>query len=293
MSTAPNSPRDTPDNPASGADAACPPAPVRLVAGIGAWTLEQLRTVGDVTWLGFDTLRWIWRALVLRKVRFGRHAVDAQICRIGVQSIPVVMLVSTSIGLILALQMAPPLDELGFVSRVADVIGIGVFRELGPVLAAIVLTGFAGAAIAAELGTMVVGEEVEALEAHALNPVRFLVVPRVIATAIALVTLTVLADLSAVIAGWAIGVTVLGIPSGEYVQLTLDQLAPIDFLTGLIKALVFGVLLGLIACRNGLAVRGGAAGVGKATTDTVVASIVMIIQVDLIFTAIFYALGWF
>jgi len=156
---------------------------------------------------------------------------------------------------------------------------------------AIVLTGFAGASIAAELGTMVVGEEVEALRAHALNPVRFLVVPRIVATVIALLVLAVIGELVALTAGWTIGVTLLDIQSSIYIHNTIEQLEMADFFTGMFKAGVFGVILGSIASYNGLSVTGGAAGVGKATTNTVVHSIVAIIVSDLLFTAVFYRLG--
>jgi phospholipid/cholesterol/gamma-HCH transport system permease protein len=155
-----------------------------------------------------------------------------------------------------------------------------------------VLTGFAGASIAAEIGTMVVGEEIEALEAMALNPIRFLVVPRVVATTLSLILLSVLSDLMSVIMGCVAGVFFLDIPYELYKQNTIDQLKLSDFTTGLLKASVFGLILGLIACQNGMRVTGGAAGVGKATTATVVQTVVSVVLADLLFTAIFYALGW-
>ena len=163
---------------------------------------------------------------------------------------------------------------------------------MGPLIAAIVLTGFAGASIAAEIGTMVVGEEIEALEAHALNPIRFLVVPRVIATVISLVLLTVLADVAAVVSSGLISTLFLGVGTQVYIDSTLSQLDPSDFFSGMVKALVFGVILASIACYNGLKVTGGAAGVGKATTDTVVQTVVLIIVADMIFGVLFLKLGW-
>lgn len=260
-----------------------------LLGGLVTGTLEF---VGGLVWLLADLLRWVWRSMTRRKVRFGRAAFISQMVRVGVRSISIVILVSSCIGLILALQTAPSLEQFGQVDKVANLVGVAVFRELGPLIAAIVLTGFAGASIAAEIGTMVVGEEIEALESMALNPVRFLVVPRVLASAISLVLLAILADLSAVVAGGVIGVFQLGIPYEVYKANTIDQLTNSDFLTGLAKAAVFGTILGLIACRNGLRVSGGAAGVGKATTDTVVQTVVTVIFADLFFTALFYAIGW-
>lgn len=257
---------------------------------IGGRILEILDHVGGVLLLLGQALHWIWRALVVRGTRLGKAAVISQIIRVGVRSLVIVSLVSGSVGLILALQLAPPLDEFGRRDLVANVIGVAILRELGPLISAIVLTGFAGASIAAEIGTMVVGEEIEALEAHALNPVRFLVVPRIIAATLSLTALAVIADLVAIGAAIFISVTALEIPYATYMENTLQQVKLVDFLTGICKASIFGALIGLIACANGLKVSGGAAGVGKATTRTVVECVVSIIIADLVFTAIFYAL---
>lgn len=267
-------------------------APVAGLEFLGSRTLSMLTAVGASWFLLFDATIWFWRGLTDRRVRVGRPAIISQVVRIGVRSIFIITLVSSCVGFILALQMAPPLDKFGSKDLVANITGVAIFRELGPLIASIVLTGFAGAAIAAEIGTMVVGEEIEALEAHALNPVRFLVVPRVLAAVVSMTGLAVMANLVAVTAGWAVGITALGIPSERYVQNLLDQVKLVDFLTGVGKATVFGLLIGLIACTNGLRVTGGAAGVGAATTNTVVQSIVAIVIADLAFTAIFYAVGW-
>ena len=264
----------------------------RTFGAVGASWFELTEFIGSLYWLFFDSLIWVHRAVVLRKVRLGRTAFITQMVRVGVRSVAIVSLVSACIGFILALQTAPSLEQFGQVDKVANLVGVAVFRELGPLIAAVVLTGFAGASIAAEIGTMVVNEEIEALEAMALNPVRFLVIPRLAATALSLLLLTIIGDLFAVFAGGFVGIFFLRIPYEVYKHNTLTQLAVSDFGTGLIKACVFGLILGLIACRNGLRVSGGAAGVGKATTDTVVQTIVTVIFLDLFFTAFFYAIGW-
>ena len=261
------------------------------VEAIGRRAHDTFAFVGSLAWLGYDVGRWMVRSIVLRKVRFGRDALVAQTVRVGVRSIPIVVLVSSSIGMILALQTAPSLADFGQTDKVANLVAVAVLRELGPLIAAIVLTGFAGASIAAELGTMVVGEEIEALDSMALDPVRFLVVPRVLATTLSLLLLAVISDVAAVVAGGLVGVFGLGIASEVYIKNTLDQVKNVDFLTGLAKAGVFGALLGLIACRNGLSVSGGAAGVGKATTATVVDTVIVVVLADLLFTAVFYAIG--
>lgn len=259
---------------------------------VGRRTLATLDAVGAAWYLLVDACVWILRGMTERKVRIGKPAIVSQVVRVGVRSIFIIGLVSACVGFILSLQMAPPLDQFGSKDLVANITGVAIMRELGPLIAAIVLTGFAGAAIAAEIGTMVVGEEIEALEAHALNPVKFLVVPRVIASVVSMTCLAVMANLVAVTAGWFVGITALGIPSERYIQNTLDQVKLVDFLTGIGKSTVFGLLIGLIACSNGLRVTGGAAGVGQATTSTVVQSIVAIVVADLIFTTIFYSVGW-
>ena len=194
----------------------------------------------------------------------------------------------TIMGIILALQLAPTLKQYGSLDRIADIVGIAMFRELGPLLSAIVLSGFAGASIAAEIGAMVEAEEIKALRAHALNPIRFLAVPRLLATVMMLIGLTVIADVVGVLGGMLTSWGVLDIRPAVYLENTRIALLYKDFFTGLIKAGVFGVLISMIACYEGFNVRGGAEGVGRATTATVVKSIVALIATDCVFTAIFY-----
>jgi phospholipid/cholesterol/gamma-HCH transport system permease protein len=258
----------------------------------GALWAGVFHMIGGVTYLIHDVLVWVLRGLFTRRVRVGRTAFITQMVRVGVRSIGIVMLVCACVGFILALQMKPPLADFGQTDKIANIVSVAVFRELGPLIAAIVLTGFAGAAIAAEIGTMVVGEEIEALEAHALNPIRFLVVPRVLATTVSLVLLTIIGNATAVFFAGVMTVNFLGVPYEVYKENTLAQLQMSDFLTGLIKAGFFGMILSSIACYNGLKVTGGAAGVGRATTDTVVQTIVAVIVADLLFTAVFFQIGW-
>lgn len=269
-----------------------PAIPIRLLERWGDLWNRAFDLVGGVSYLIHDVLTWLLRAVFTSRVRLGRTAVITQMVRVGVRSIGIVMLVCACIGFILALQMKPPLAEFGQTDKIANIVGVAVFRELGPLIAAIVLTGFAGAAIAAEIGTMVVGEEIEALEAHALNPIRFLVVPRVLATTVSLILLTIIGDLTAVFFGGLMTIGFLDVPYEIYKANTLAQLQVSDFLTGLIKAGVFGLILSSIACYNGLQVTGGAAGVGRATTNTVVQTVVCVIIADLMFTTLFFSIGW-
>ncbi len=264
---------------------------IRGLDRVGGFWLDRFALFGGVYYILQDVAMWIWRSLVDPRVRFGRTALLTQLVRVGAKATGIVMLVCGCVGLILALQMEPVLAEYGQTDLIAFIVGVSITRELGPLIAAIVLTGFAGAAIAAELGTMVVGEEIEALEAHALNPVRFLVVPRICATTIGLIMLTVIGDITAIVAGGAMSVGVLGVPYELYVSNTFLAIDLSDFLTGLVKATVFGVILSALACYHGLSVTGGAAGVGRATTATVVQAVVAVIVADLIFTGIFYSVG--
>ncbi|HEX8522713.1 MAG TPA: ABC transporter permease [Tepidisphaeraceae bacterium] len=263
------------------------------ISVVGATTISTLEFIGGVGYLLRDTLFSIREALFTsRGKRLGWKNLWAQMVRVGVDSIPIVCLVIFCIGAILALQMAPILRSYGAQAQLADIIAIAVFRELGPLVAAIVLTGFAGASIAAELGTMVVSEEIEALEAEAIPPIRFLVTPRVLATTIMMVCLAVVADLMGALGGMSTSRIFEGVGVRQYMQHTFGAIKLHDFLTGLIKAGVFGSLISGFACYLGLNVTGGAEGVGAATTRTVVLTIVALILVDLMFTAVFYHLGW-
>lgn len=263
------------------------------LAVLGRRTLGVLDHTGEVVRLLGDTTRWFFRGVFGSKYRLGKNAIVSQVCRVGVESVFIVTLVSAAVGLILALQLAPPLDEFGQRDKIANIIVIAILRELGPLIGAIVLTGYAGASIAAEIGTMAVSEEIEALEAGALNPVRFLVVPRLLASIVSMTCLGVLSSFSAIVAALAISVTMLDIPYDTFMDNMLTQAKQVDFWTGVVKGGVFGTLIGIIACANGLGVSGGAAGVGRATTYTVVECVVAIVIADLVFTTIFFGLGLF
>lgn len=295
MTTAPVNPAQQPDGEQAprGRRRGILTLPTAIPEAIGGRVLGMLEHLGSVMGLLLQAVVWLYRGLTTKRARLGKAAVISQIVRVGVKSVFIVCVVSGSVGLILSLQLAPALDELGQRAMIPNIIGVAVFRELGPLIGAIVLTGFAGAAIAAEIGTMVVSEEIEALEAHALNPVRFLVVPRVLATTLSMTALGVLSSAVAVTASMVLCVVALEVPYATYMTNLLDQVKGIDFYTGIVKGAIFGMLIGVIACANGLNVTGGAAGVGRATTLTVVQCVVAIIVADLFFTAIFYALKMF
>ena len=271
---------------------------IRPLASLGGLTLSVGRKFfglfGGMSLLLGETLGTTARGMFQPGQRLGREALITQMVRVGVKAIPIVILIELAIGMILPLQMFPKLDEFGQAEQIATINAIAAFRELGPLMTAVILSGFAGASIAAELGSMVTAEEIEALESLALNPVRFLIVPRLLATMIMTVLLTVIADVVMIFGGWLTGIK-LGIDSDVFFQMTLEAVNVTGFCTGLVKAAVFGMLIGLIACFLGLSIKPwqGSEGVGRATTNTVVFSIVAIIGADAVFTVIFYSYGLF
>lgn len=266
---------------------------LRPIAVLGAYVTGLLEFMGGVAYLIIDTAAASRRGLFSRRAaRFAWKNLWIQMDRVGVKSIPIVSLVMICIGAILALQMAPILRTFGQEQLVANIVSIAVFRELGPLISAVVLTGFAGASIAAEIGTMVVSEEIEALHAQAIDPVRFLFVPRILATTLMMICLAVVGDLMGVFGGMLTSQFFLGLDHTQYLSRTFQQAKMQDFITGLVKAGVFGMLISSLACYLGLGVSGGAQGVGVATTRTVVLTIVALIFVDLLFTTAFFYVGF-
>ena len=221
------------------------------------------------------------------RIRWGSAFV--QMARMGVGSLPVVGTISFFTGLILAMQSAQQLEPFGAVIYVADLVGVAITRELGPLLTAILVAGRCGSAITAEIGSMKVSEELDALATMALNPVSFLVVPRTLAMMIMLPCLTVMSDFLGILGGGLLAVTTLKLPFIAYYNETVTALVMADILTGLFKSLVFGFIIVMIGAYQGFNVQGGAEGVGKSTTASVVSSIFLIILADLVFTALFYS----
>jgi phospholipid/cholesterol/gamma-HCH transport system permease protein len=261
--------------------------PVRKLGAIGRGTLEGLGYAGGLLLLGRDTLGWVKRSFRSKR-RSRRRELVYQMVRVGVRSIPLVSVVLLFIGMILALQMAYVLQTLGFTHWVGAIVGVAIFRELGPLISAMTLAGLVGASIAAELAAMVDQEEVAAMEVMALPPIWYLVMPRALACMIMLPIVTLIADFVGVFGGWAVSVGIVGLPSASYVNKMLDQTVFKDVWTGIVKSEVFAIVIVLLACYEGLHVKGGAEDVGRATTRAVVLSIVSIIAIDCAFTALFY-----
>jgi len=261
------------------------------VAGyLGRYVKEAVLTLGGMGLLAGASVRWLGQVLTGRAklTRFRWRAIISQMVRVGVDAVPIICLTVFFTGIIISLQMAHVLDAFGVIRYVGSVVGVSIVRELGPLLAAVVMSGFAGAAIAAEIGTMQVSEEIMALETSALDPVPFLVVPRLLACVLMIPVLTVIADFVGIFGGFLVGTGLLNIPAAVYLDNTIDYLVNKDMVTGLIKAEAFGILICLVACYQGFRVTGGAEGVGRATTQAVVLGIFYIVAADCFFTTLFY-----
>ena len=211
-----------------------------------------------------------------------------QMMKIGVDSLLIATLTSFFTGVVLAFQSAYQMQRVNAEMYIPSLVAISICRELGPVLTALVVAGRVGASIAAELGSMKVTEQIEALETLAVRPVKYLVAPRFIALIVTLPLLTIYADAIGILGGYVVSVYKLGLSHALYVRMTFEPLALKDIFTGLSKSLVFAALICIISCYEGMRVRGGAVGVGRATTRAVVLSFTTIIVADAIFTIIFY-----
>jgi phospholipid/cholesterol/gamma-HCH transport system permease protein len=207
---------------------------------------------------------------------------------IGFFSLPVVALTALFTGMVLALQSYTGFSRFGAESAIASVVVLSVTRELGPVLAGLMVSGRAGAAMAAELGTMRVTDQIDALSTLSTDPMKYLVAPRLLAGIIALPLLVVLADILGVAGGYLVAVRKLGFSSGTYLNSTFANLEVQDVLSGLIKASVFGFIIALMGCFNGYRSKGGAQGVGTATTSAVVSASILILALDYILTQILF-----
>jgi len=223
-----------------------------------------------------------------KKKTSSRESIFEQMVFAGVQSVVIVIFIAFFTGIVIAMQSARQLQQMGAVIYVAPMVSISLARELGPVFTALVVAGRVGSAIAAELGTMKVSEQIEALETLALDPVRFLVVPRFLALLIMLPCLTVMADIMGIIGGLVVGVFNLKLNMYRYISFSFDFLTWKDVWTGLVKSVAFAAAIALISCYVGLGTRGGAEGVGKSTTLSVVLSFIAIIVIDCVLTGIFF-----
>ena len=258
-----------------------------LLGAIGRRALAARAEVTEAARLVNETAARLRRAPFSPK-GFRAPSTVAQMVKVGVDSIPIVTLIAFCVGMILALQAASQLRRFGATIFVADLVGISLTRELGPLMTAIIIAGRSGSAMAAEIGTMRVSEEIDALSVMGLNAVEYLVLPRVVSLAVMLPCLTVLADAVGILGGVAIGTLGLDITVANYLGQTFHALLVKDIVTGLVKSLAFAIIIALVGCYMGFRAEGGAEGVGRRTTASVVVAIFLLILCDLFFTGLFY-----
>ncbi|MFH0880766.1 MAG: MlaE family lipid ABC transporter permease subunit [Lentisphaerota bacterium] len=233
----------------------------------------------------------VWMGCIMRRPRLLRiRDVLSVMETAGLNALPIIGLIGLLLGLILAFQSAIPLAQFGAELFVANLVSISLLRELGPLITAIILTARSGSAFAAEIGTMTINEEVDALTTMGLDPVRFLVVPRVIGAVLITPMLAVFASLFGLI-GAGLVMVALGFPLVTYFNQILSSVHLKDLLSGLFKAFIFGILISAVGCQRGLQTGTGASAVGESTTRSVVSAVVLIVVVDGLFAVVFYYLG--
>jgi phospholipid/cholesterol/gamma-HCH transport system permease protein len=267
-----------------------PPARIGILDEIGRHVLTTLGEargldfIGDVAIAGTQAVR--------RPSTVNWADIPRLMERAGADGLPIVAMINFLVGMVTAFQAAIQLKQVGANIFVADLVGLSMTRELAPLMTAIIVAGRSGAAFAAELGTMRVSEEVDALRTLGLDPYQFLVFPRVLALMLVLPLLTIMADLVGIAGGLLVAMLTLDLTPNAYLVETQAAVGLWDVFSGCLKTVFFGLNISLIACQRGLATHGGAEGVGRSTTSAVVTSLFAIVVVDAIFTVLFNAVGW-
>jgi len=260
-----------------------------FIERLGEDSLKLLADIKEsITFTGQATIALLLSLLNPRKVRWKDVLITSE--KVGVNAFGIIALVNFLVGLVISFQSAIPLEKYGGTIFVADLLVLSTFRELGPLMTAIVVNGRSSSAFAAEIGTMKINEEVDALTTMGLDPTRFLVVPKIIASLIMIPILTVFGNLFALIGGLVVMIT-LGFPPVAYLNEIVSAASYVDLLGGLFKSVFFAVIIAGVGCLEGLKTQKGPAAVGDSTTSAVVRGIILIILLDGIFGVLFYYLG--
>lgn len=254
----------------------------KTLAYIGKRTIKFTEEVGRGFMMFGQTILWSFRP------PFNLFNTFQQMESIGVNSLPVVLIMAMFTGMVLAIQTYTGFKRFNAENYMGTVVALSMTRELGPVLTGLIVSGRAGAAMAAELGTMRVTEQIDALITLATNPIKYLVVPRFLAGFLMLPLLTIIADTTGMIGGYLIAVYVLNVNPVIYTRMTRDYLELNDIYGGLLKACVFGIIISIVSCYKGFYTQGGAEGVGKATTGAVVLSMMLILIANYFMAALLF-----
>lgn len=255
----------------------------------GGMVVDGVSTVGDITIFAYRMFVWMFTR------RPAKGTLLTNFYHVGVLSLPVVALTGTFIGMVLAVQSHRQFAMIGMENRLGAVINSSLVRELGPVLAATMLAGRVGGAIAAVIGTMRVTEQIEALTTMGADPIHYLVVPRFLACLLLIPALTIMADFMGIVGGYFYSVIVLGIDHAAYLQNSADFVTGYDLFSGILKSFFFGAIIAIVSCYRGFNCQAGAEGVGQAATAAFVMSFVLILGVDLVLNILldaFYYAVW-
>ena len=263
------------------------PPPVVIAEGVGHVTRLFLREIGSVFWLIVNTFEETFERIQHGRVPFRAASFFRHTERAGVDSVSLVALVSFFLGLTMALLTGYQLQRFGTERLIPGLVAIAFTRELGPLLTGIMLAARIGAAFTAELGTMQVSEEVEAIEAMGIGPLRFLVAPRMLALVLLMPCLSTVSNIAAIFASSLVCKAYFSIAFPYFLDLVKDSLLIRDIITGILKSFLFGLLIAAIACYRGLTVKGGAAGVGTSTTSSVVTAITAVIGFDTLYNVVY------
>lgn len=253
---------------------------------IGKYVSNLLSQIGGATRMVTSAAFWMLHA------RFEAHQAVEQSVTIGVESFGVTALTSLFTGMVLALQAGNTIGNIfGDPIFVGTIVAFSLIRELGPVLTGVVISGRAGAAVTAQIGTMAVTEQIDALYTLGTNPIRYLVIPRMVGFMFTMPILTLFSNIFGILGGYLVAVYALGVPGEVYLNDITSFMGVSDFMHGFIKSFIFAFMIGTVCCYKGISTRGGAEGVGKSTTGAVVTTIVLILVLDYFLTAILTAFG--
>jgi phospholipid/cholesterol/gamma-HCH transport system permease protein len=250
---------------------------------IGNYFISLVESLGDIGFLFYKTLRYSLTP------PYNIRLILEQIDEIGFKSIPIVILSSLAIGMVMVLQLAYGFARFGAKGLVGPVVSLAIVRELGPVLTSLLVGGRVGSGITAEIGSMKVTEQIDAIRTLGADPIKKLVVPRFIAALISFPFLAIIADLVGIAGGMIIANSELGVTPRLFISGVIQQVDVSDFISGILKTVFFGIIVAIVGCYTGMNAEGGTEGVGRATTLTVVVSLVLIIIGDFFLTKLFLA----
>jgi phospholipid/cholesterol/gamma-HCH transport system permease protein len=262
-----------------------------LAEGVGKATLKHLDYVGELSIQLWAAIRALGTSLPFVGNRFRWKASVNQMLQIGVDALPMVSLMAVCAGFILAMQGASELRRLGAMHYVIDLVAVGFTRELGPLLTAVAVSGRSGSAFSAEIGTMMVTEEVDALRVMAFEPIEFVLAPKYLAALITVPCLSIISNASGILAGGIFMFFSTNLSLGLYLHYVLASIQLRDVIAGLVKSLAFATIIVHVGCLEGFRVRGGPDAVGRSATAAVVKSTFLVIVADVVFTTVFYFTG--